>query len=103
MDTVNDYSSGLLDTNLLQPTPCSSPTSWNRELERKKLHEAIWKQSCSRTHSLWCSCGNWTSHIRICGTGTDAPGGDTGGGVTGPGDVDFDAGLEFEDEPAELR
>ncbi|AYP28924.1 MAG: ORF2 protein [Anelloviridae sp.] len=34
------------------------------EEERKKLHEAIWKKSCSRTHRLWCSCPDWTSHIR---------------------------------------
>nr|QYD01874.1 ORF2 [Torque teno felis virus]QYD01889.1 ORF2 [Torque teno felis virus] len=31
---------------------------------RKKQHCAIWLQSCSRTHALWCDCGLWTSHIR---------------------------------------
>nr|QYD01820.1 ORF2 [Torque teno felis virus] len=31
---------------------------------KKKLHCAIWLQSCSRTHALWCDCGIWTSHIR---------------------------------------
>nr|QYD01808.1 ORF2 [Torque teno felis virus] len=31
---------------------------------RRKQHCAIWLQSCSRTHALWCDCGLWTSHIR---------------------------------------
>nr|QYD01979.1 ORF2 [Torque teno felis virus] len=34
------------------------------DAERKKKHCAIWLQSCSRTHALWCDCGLWTSHIR---------------------------------------
>lgn len=34
------------------------------EKERQALHCAIWLQSCSRTHQLWCSCGCWTSHIK---------------------------------------
>nr|QYD01883.1 ORF2 [Torque teno felis virus] len=33
-------------------------------MDTKKLHCAIWLQSCSRTHALWCDCGIWTSHIR---------------------------------------
>nr|QYD01961.1 ORF2 [Torque teno felis virus] len=34
------------------------------QAERRALHCAIWLQSCSRTHSLWCDCGLWTSHIK---------------------------------------
>lgn len=33
------------------------------EEEQRKLHCAIWLQSCSRTHRLWCHCADWTSHI----------------------------------------
>lgn len=48
--------------------------SLTKEQQRLKLHEAIWKSSCSRTHRLWCSCGDWTSHIRkTCHTGEDDP------------------------------
>nr|QYD01940.1 ORF2 [Torque teno felis virus]QYD01955.1 ORF2 [Torque teno felis virus]QYD01997.1 ORF2 [Torque teno felis virus] len=50
------------------------------EAERKKLHCAIWLQSCSRTHALWCDCPVWTSHIR----GWHPTGGD--------GDVEADTG-----------
>nr|QYD01868.1 ORF2 [Torque teno felis virus] len=49
---------------------------WSPEDERRKLHEAIWKQSCSRTHQLWCTCGNWVSHINPCII--DVPDGDGG-------------------------
>nr|QYD01943.1 ORF2 [Torque teno felis virus] len=48
-------------------------SAWSEEDDRRKRHEAIWKQTCSRTHSLWCSCGNWTSHIKPWPT-TDDPG-----------------------------
>nr|QYD02267.1 ORF2 [Torque teno felis virus] len=40
------------------------PLTLGREEELQKLHCAIWLQSCSRTHALWCKCGVWTSHIR---------------------------------------
>nr|QYD01904.1 ORF2 [Torque teno felis virus] len=32
--------------------------------DKKKLHCALWLQSCSRTHKLWCDCPLWTSHIK---------------------------------------
>nr|BBE36934.1 hypothetical protein [Paguma larvata torque teno virus] len=80
--------SELLDSVLLPTDISSCETSWTGDCERIKLHEAIWKQSCSRTHALWCSCGNWTSHIKLCGGGSDAGGGETGGGVTGAGDIE---------------
>nr|QYD01982.1 ORF2 [Torque teno felis virus] len=32
--------------------------------DRKKFHCALWLQSCSRTHKLWCDCLVWTSHIK---------------------------------------
>ncbi|BBE36919.1 hypothetical protein QKL46_gp2 [Paguma larvata torque teno virus] len=80
--------SELLDSVLLPGDTGSCETSWSGESERIKLHEAIWKQSCSRTHALWCACGNWTSHIKLCGGGSDAGGGETGGGATGAGDIE---------------
>nr|QYD01826.1 ORF2 [Torque teno felis virus] len=58
----------------------SNKTTWTIEDDRYKKHEAIWKQTCSRTHSLWCNCGNWTSHIhktQWCATTGD---GDAGRG-----------------------
>lgn len=30
---------------------------WNKR-------QAIWFQSCARTHSLFCNCGNWFDHIK---------------------------------------
>nr|QZE11931.1 MAG: ORF2 [Torque teno felis virus] len=55
-----------------------SEVPWTIEDDRRKKHEAIWKQTCSRTHSLWCPCGDWTSHIKPrCVTG-DAGGVDGG-------------------------
>lgn len=62
---------------------------WTPEEDLRKKHCAIWLQSCSRTHQLWCNCGNWTSHIRGCGTG-----GDTGGVATGD---DGDDGIRVDE------
>nr|UWX31894.1 ORF2 [Torque teno felis virus] len=31
---------------------------------RFKLHEAFWKQMVSRTHSLFCNCGQFLKHFR---------------------------------------
>nr|QYD01865.1 ORF2 [Torque teno felis virus] len=42
----------------------SSLKHYSQDEIRKKQHCAIWLQSCSRTHQLWCDCGLWTSHIR---------------------------------------
>nr|QYD01964.1 ORF2 [Torque teno felis virus] len=62
----------------------SGSTNWSAEDDRRKRHEAIWKQTCSRTHSLWCPCNDWTSHIRRWPTTTDdgedadTPGGNAG-------------------------
>nr|QYD01886.1 ORF2 [Torque teno felis virus] len=54
-------------------------------MENKKLHCALWLQSCSRTHKLWCDCGIWTSHIKGWrATEGDEPGtmaGDVGDGT----------------------
>lgn len=36
----------------------------DKEAELLKLRCAIWLQSCSRTHAIWCNCGVWTSHIK---------------------------------------
>nr|QYD02135.1 ORF2 [Torque teno felis virus] len=56
---------------------------WTPEDDRRAKHCAIWLQSCSRTHQLWCDCPDWTSHIKRCGGGEN-----TGGvaGETDPGD-----------------
>nr|UWX31896.1 ORF2 [Torque teno felis virus] len=51
----------------------------NPEEERRKLHCAIWLQSCARTHRLWCDCGIWTSHVK----GWRPTEGEDVGGVTG--------------------
>nr|BDU80035.1 ORF2 [Raccoon dog Torque teno virus 2] len=37
---------------------------WSKDQDLRAKHEAIWKKSCSRTHQLWCSCGDWVSHLR---------------------------------------
>ncbi|BBE36922.1 hypothetical protein [Paguma larvata torque teno virus] len=95
--------SGILDAVLRTASPGSSPSSWNRETERRRLHEAIWKQSCSRTHSLWCDCGNWTSHIKLCDTGAGRGVGDGGSGAGSPGGITEDVGIEFEDVGEEIR
>nr|BBE36937.1 hypothetical protein [Paguma larvata torque teno virus] len=93
--------SGLLAAVLRENDSDSSSSRWSAEADRLKRHEAIWKQSCSRTHSLWCNCGNWTAHIKLCDTGAERGGRDAGGGDGLPGGVNMDAGLEFEDEDAE--
>nr|UWX31892.1 ORF2 [Torque teno felis virus] len=36
----------------------------DKEKEKTAIHCALWLQSCSRTHALWCDCGLWTSHIK---------------------------------------
>lgn len=65
-------------------------SSWSDEDDRRARHEAIWKQSCSRTHQLWCRCSDWTSHIRKrwpTDARTDgAEGTTTGGGGSGGND-----------------
>nr|UWX31899.1 ORF2 [Torque teno felis virus] len=54
---------------------------------RKKQHCAIWLQSCSRTHKLWCDCNNWISHIKWSGiTGEDS-------GHEGSGGLNDDAAM----------
>nr|BBE36928.1 hypothetical protein [Paguma larvata torque teno virus] len=94
---MDNGGTGLLDTILPRRETCGSEENWNRALERYKLHEAIWKQSCSRTHSLFCNCGDWTSHIKLCGTGTGPGDGDSGGVAGIAGIIDDDPGLEFTD------
>nr|QYD02375.1 ORF2 [Torque teno felis virus] len=72
------------------------------EEEQRKLHCAIWLQSCSRTHRLWCKCADWTSHIsrRACGGG--AGGVDTRGeadcGDDGPRVDEFGGLVDTRDE-----
>ncbi|BBE36931.1 hypothetical protein [Zayintorquevirus viver1] len=58
-----------------------SPPRWNSAEEKRRINEALWKQSCSRTHRLWCECPDWTSHIKIWHTTTT--GGGHGGGKEG--------------------
>nr|QZE11924.1 MAG: ORF3 [Torque teno felis virus] len=73
------------------------------EEEQKKLHCAIWLQSCSRTHRLWCKCADWTSHIsrRACGGGG---GGVSGGAEAGTGDdIRVDEFGRLVDSRAEAR
>nr|QYD01814.1 ORF2 [Torque teno felis virus] len=69
-------------------TTSSLEKNWTFEDDRRKKHEAIWKQNCSRTHRLWCECGDWISHIKpkwsttgdgVVGGGDHVTGGDTGG------------------------
>lgn len=67
-------------------------TTWSEEDDRAKRHEAIWKQSCSRTHSLWCSCGDWTSHIRGWRTTGDGGDGNRNAGDSGDGNGGGDPG-----------
>lgn len=57
--------------------------------ERRKQHCAIWLQSCSRTHALWCDCGIWTSHIRGWSAAIIDPEDENGGAAAdnGVGDV----------------
>nr|QYD01922.1 ORF2 [Torque teno felis virus] len=54
----------------------------DKEQELAKLRCAIWLQSCSRTHAIWCSCGVWTSHIK----GWRPTEGDDGGAAADVGD-----------------
>lgn len=72
---------------------------------RRKLHEAIWKQSVSRTHRLWCDCGNFLLHFK---TVTCVPTGEDTGekdealdAAKSPGiSVNFDLGFEDDADEA---
>nr|QYD01871.1 ORF2 [Torque teno felis virus] len=73
-------------------------------MDSKKLHCALWLQSCSRTHKLWCDCGIWTSHIKGWRPSEgDNPGhiaGDVGDGthvhLDGDGNIKEDADIPDE-------
>nr|QYD02288.1 ORF2 [Torque teno felis virus] len=57
---------------------------WTPADDRRAQHCAIWLQSCSRTHQLWCDCGHWTSHIRgICASTADGDSTGAGNGDDG--------------------
>lgn len=51
-----------------------------------KRQEALWKQSCSKSHQIWCNCGQWQSHIK--------GGALKGEGSTGGGDTTQDTGTQ---------
>lgn len=57
---------------------------------RRKLHEALWKQTVSRTHRLWCDCGQFLSHFKGWQGSTDEENGGDGGHKDA---VDFGAGV----------
>nr|BDU80032.1 ORF2 [Red fox Torque teno virus 2] len=35
----------------------------NHLVEKEKL-QALWLRNCSLSHSIWCTCNDWTSHIK---------------------------------------
>lgn len=72
-------------------TPSTSQKSFTEVDKRKRLHEALWKQSVSRTHRLWCDCGQFLNHFKVCVQPTTTEG---AGGAADPGFVvDFDLGF----------
>nr|WBM82621.1 MAG: ORF2 [Torque teno polar bear virus 5] len=52
-----------------------------RALLDYKRKEAIWKQSISRSHSLFCNCGDYLKHFQKCHLE-----GDGGRGGVSPGE-----------------
>ncbi|UJO02147.1 ORF2 [Torque teno Tadarida brasiliensis virus 3] len=74
------------------PTPKTVDT-------RFKLHEAFWKQMVSRTHSLFCNCGQFLKHFRGWQDTGEKDGGDPD---TENGDVrvNFDLGFIDAEEDA---
>nr|QYD01802.1 ORF2 [Torque teno felis virus]QYD01829.1 ORF2 [Torque teno felis virus]QYD01838.1 ORF2 [Torque teno felis virus]QYD01862.1 ORF2 [Torque teno felis virus] len=60
------------------------------EEEKSKIHCALWLQSCSRTHKLWCDCPVWTSHIKGWRPTEGDPVGHTVGDVGNGGTVIID-------------
>lgn len=61
----------------------------DKEAELQKLRCAIWLQSCSRTHAIWCTCGIWTSHIKGWRP-TEGDGGEVTGDVGDGAEVRID-------------
>lgn len=61
---------------------------------RFKLHEAFWKQMVSRTHSLFCNCGQFLKHFKWQDF-TDEDG--SQGADAGDGDVKVNFDLGFQD------
>nr|QYD01970.1 ORF2 [Torque teno felis virus] len=81
----------LPSTEILPDQTSETPKAFTEVDKRKRLHEAIWKQSVSRTHRLWCDCGQFLNHFKICAvpTTTEGPGGSGDAGFV----VDFDLGF----------
>ncbi|WCS65226.1 ORF2 [Grizzly bear anellovirus 2] len=43
-----------------------------------KKQEALWKQSISSSHKIFCSCGDYRNHFKPCQSFGDGGGGDDG-------------------------
>nr|BDU80029.1 ORF2 [Red fox Torque teno virus 1] len=73
--------------------------TWSDLQDKKRRQEALWLQSCSQSHSAWCDCGSWTSHIRTiipspkpCATEASTEDGTTNGDAEKEVLVSFDVG-----------
>ncbi|QLG20794.1 ORF2 [Lycalopex gymnocercus torque teno virus 1] len=47
-----------------EPETPKSPCNWSQDQDKRAKMEAVWLRNCSETHALWCTCGEWISHIR---------------------------------------
>lgn len=52
----------------VQCEPTSEPghksPPWRHPYAARAKQEALWLRSVSASHSAWCTCGDWTTHIR---------------------------------------
>ncbi|UJO02144.1 ORF2 [Torque teno Tadarida brasiliensis virus 2] len=39
-------------------------SEWRHPYANRAKQEALWLRSVSASHSAWCTCGDWTQHVR---------------------------------------